>query len=78
MLVVYENFVNLQPFPIRDQPTVPKIVIPTILPSETLRFRPFGLVLACVGIAGVGIAVCTLSIHAIHFKTIVRQFQDIF
>jgi hypothetical protein len=33
--------------------------IPTLLPPVTLDFRQFWLGLVCVGIASVGIAVCT-------------------
>ena len=43
----------------RDQPAIPTNAIPALLRSVTLGFRQFWLRLACVGIAGVGIAVCT-------------------
>ena len=43
----------------RDQPAIPTTAIPTLLPPVTLGFRQFWLAQACVGIAGVGIAVCT-------------------
>jgi hypothetical protein len=54
-LTVEANEITNQPADYRwDQPAIPTSAIPTLLPSVTL-----GLGQACVGIAGVRIAVCT-------------------
>ena len=47
--------------PAMPTPSIPTTAIPTLLPPVTviLEFRQFWLGLACVGIAGVGIAICT-------------------